>query len=95
MSPFRPGIHLIIKKTQPLIVPCGIAGAHETLPRGRKLPIPGLSPLFLPAGPNTIAVSYGKPLDGALFARMPREEAAPLFDEVKKVQAHAEHLRRK
>ncbi len=95
MTAFRPGIHLIIKKTHAPIVPCGIAGAFETLPRDRHLPIPGLSPLFLPAGPNTIAVTFGKPLDGAQFAKMPREEALTrLFDEVKKVQEHAEHLRR-
>jgi 1-acyl-sn-glycerol-3-phosphate acyltransferase len=96
MQPFRPGIHLIIKKTHAPIVPCGIAGAFEALPRGRKLPIPSHSPLFLPPGKATIAVSVGKPLDGALFAKMPREEAlAHLFEEVKKAQEHAEHLRRK
>jgi len=96
MNPFRPGIHLIIKKSRPPIVPCGIAGAYEALPRSRPLPIPGHSPLFLPAGPNTIAVSFGKPLDGALFGKMPREEASTrLFEEVKKLQEHAEDLRRK
>jgi len=96
MQPFRPGIHLIIKKTHCPIVPCGIAGAHEALPRARKAPIPSLSPLFLPPTGASIAVSVGKPLDGALFAKMPREEAmARLFEEVKKVQEHAERLRRK
>jgi 1-acyl-sn-glycerol-3-phosphate acyltransferase len=96
MKPFRPGIHLIIKKTLAPIVPCGIAGAHETMPRRRHPPIPGMSPLFMPPGHATMAVSLGKPLDGARYAKMPREEAlAQLFVEVKKVQEHAEHLRRR
>jgi len=96
MQSFRPGIHLILKKTRTPIVPCGIAGAFETLPRSRTLPIPGHSPLFLPPGKCTMAVSIGKPLDGARFAAMPREEAlAELFAEVKKQQELAEKLRRR
>jgi 1-acyl-sn-glycerol-3-phosphate acyltransferase len=96
MKPFRPGVHLIIKKTHAPIVPCGVAGAFETLPRSRRIPLPGLSPLFLPPGRATVAVSFGKPLDGGRFAKMTREEAkAELFEEVKKVQERAEHLRRR
>jgi 1-acyl-sn-glycerol-3-phosphate acyltransferase len=96
MKAFRPGIHLIIKKTHAPIVPVGIAGAFEALPRNRHPPIPNHSPLFLPAGRATIAVSVGRPLDGARYAKMSREEAmAHLFEEVKKVQEHAEHLRRR
>lgn len=96
MKPFRPGIHLILKKTHAPVVPCGIAGAYEALPRGRHPPIPGHAPLFLPPGRSTIAVSIGKPLDGARFAKMPREQSlAHLFEEVKKMQEHAEHLRRR
>jgi 1-acyl-sn-glycerol-3-phosphate acyltransferase len=96
MKPFRPGVHLIIKKTHAPIIPCGIAGAYEALPRWRHPPIPGHSPLFLPPGKCTIAVSIGKPLDGGRYAKMPREQAlTELFDEVKKVQEHAERLRRR
>jgi 1-acyl-sn-glycerol-3-phosphate acyltransferase len=96
MQAFRPGVHLIIKKTHAPIVPCGIAGAFEALPRSRHPPVPGHSPLFLPPGNSTIAVSIGKPLDGGRFAKMPREEAlAELFEAVKQVQLHAEHLRRR
>jgi len=96
MKPFRPGIHLIIKKTGAPIVPCGIAGAYEALPRWRHPPIPGHSPLFLPPGNCTIAVEVGKPIDSARFRNMPREEAlAQLFEEVKKVQERAEQLRRR
>ncbi|HEX5270666.1 MAG TPA: lysophospholipid acyltransferase family protein [Gemmataceae bacterium] len=96
MRPFKPGVHLIIKKTMAPIVPCGIAGAHEALPRRREPPIPGHSPLFLPPGNSTIAVAVGKPLDGSRYAKMPREQAlAELFHEVKKEQERAESLRRR
>ncbi len=95
MRAFRPGVHLIIKRTHAPIVPCGVAGAYETLPRARRIPIPGLSPLFLPPGRASVAVSFGKPLDGGRYAKMPREQAlAELFEEVKKVQEQAERLRR-
>jgi 1-acyl-sn-glycerol-3-phosphate acyltransferase len=96
MQPFQPGIHLIIKKTKTPIVPCGIAGAFETLPRSRHPPIPGHSPLFFPPGKCTMAVSIGKPLDGARFAEMSREQAlGKLFEEVKKQQELAEKIRRR
>jgi 1-acyl-sn-glycerol-3-phosphate acyltransferase len=96
MQPFKPGVHLIIKKTMAPVVPCGIAGAHEALPRRREPPIPRHSPLFLPPGDSTLAVAIGKPLDGARYAKMPREAAlAELFGEVKKVQERAERLRRR
>src|SRR5438309_2236264 len=72
------------------------AGRRNVPRTGPALLIPTPSPLFLPPGKATIAVSVGKPLDGALFAKMPREEAlAHLFEEVKKAQEHAEQLRRK
>jgi 1-acyl-sn-glycerol-3-phosphate acyltransferase len=96
MKPFKPGIHLIIKKTLPPIIPVGVAGAHEALPRRRALPIPIPSPLFLPAGKATIAVSIGTPIDGRRYKDMPREQClAELFLAVKEEQERAEHLRRK
>lgn len=96
MKPFRPGVHLLIRKSEAPIVPVGIAGAHETLPRGRRLPIPTLSPLFLPPGKSTIAVWVGEPIDSKRYRQMPREQVLKeLFVEVKKVQERAEKLRRK
>jgi 1-acyl-sn-glycerol-3-phosphate acyltransferase len=96
MQPFKPGVHLIIKKTLAPVVPCGIAGAHEALPRRRDPPIPSHSPLFLPPNECTIAVAIGKPLDGSRYAKMPRDAAlAELFVEVKKMQEQAERLRRR
>jgi 1-acyl-sn-glycerol-3-phosphate acyltransferase len=90
----RPGIHLLIKRTQTPIVPVGIAGAFDAWPRRRRYPVP--APLFLPAGKGTIAVSVGRPLDARRFAELPREAAlAELFAELHKMWQRAEHLRRK
>jgi 1-acyl-sn-glycerol-3-phosphate acyltransferase len=94
LSPLKPGVQLLIKRTQAPIVPMGIAGAFEALPYWRK--IPTLSPLFLPAGKSTIAVWVGRPLDARRFADLPREQlVAELTVELQKAKDQAERLRRK
>ena len=94
MSPLRPGIHLLIKRTEAPVVPVGLAGAYQALPRWRKYP--HLAPLFLPAGEAAMAVVVGRPLDARRLAAMPREQAlAELFTELQKVYQEAERLRRK
>ncbi len=94
MSPLKPGVHLLIKRTQAPIVPVGIAGAYDAWPRWRKYPIP--APVCWPANPGTVAVSIGKPLDAARLAALPREQAlAELFEAIAAVQRRAEALRRK
>ena len=96
MGEFKPGVLLLIRKTRPPVIPVGVAGVFEALPRTRKPPIPTPSPLFLPAGPSTISVSVGRPLDGGRLAEMPREKAlGELEGAVKVVQERAERLRRK
>src|SRR5438552_5239233 len=40
MQPLRPGVQLLIKRAQVPIIPVGIAGAFEALPRWRWLPTP-------------------------------------------------------
>lgn len=93
MLPFKPGVQLLIKRARAPILPIGIAGAYDALPRTRNLP--QLSPLFWPAGPGSVAVSIGRPLDGNRFAELPRERLlTELFAEVKKVADRAEQLRR-
>jgi 1-acyl-sn-glycerol-3-phosphate acyltransferase len=88
----RPGVHLLIKKTKAPIVPVGVAGAYESWPRTRMLPI--LSPVFWPAGKGRMAVSIGKPLDGAALAERPRAEVLQLLHaNLLERKARAEHLR--
>jgi len=61
MHPLKPGILLVIKKTQAPIVPVGVAGAYEAWPPSRPYPIP--APLFAPAPRGAIAVVVGEPLE--------------------------------
>jgi 1-acyl-sn-glycerol-3-phosphate acyltransferase len=94
MSDFRPGIHLLIRRTDCQIVPVGIAGAYETWPVWRPYPIP--SPLFLPATDRTVAVSVGTPVPSAQYRELARQDV--LHDLLKRVRAEkdkAERLRRK
>ncbi len=93
MLPLKPGIHLLIRRTQAPIVPVGIAGSYDAWPRWRAYPIP--APLFWPAGAGTISVSLGKPIDARRFAELPREQALQeLFDKIHAEHQHAEKLRR-
>jgi 1-acyl-sn-glycerol-3-phosphate acyltransferase len=93
MHPLRPGIHLLIKRTEAPIVPVGIAGAYHAWPIWQK--IPGLAPLFLPATRATLAVSVGRTLDAQRFAKMTREQAlVELFDELQRSAQRAERLQR-
>lgn len=94
ITELKPGILLLLRRVQAPIVPVGIAGAHAAWPRSQLLPIP--APLFLPATERTVAVSVGRPLNGAHYAAMPRKEAlAELFHALQLEQEKAERLRRK
>jgi 1-acyl-sn-glycerol-3-phosphate acyltransferase len=92
LQPLRPGIHLILKRTQSPIVPVGIAGAFDALPHWRS--VPRLAPLFWPGCRATIAVSIGKPIPSQPIAAMPREQAlVELFGVLETVWRRAEKLR--
>ncbi len=94
MQPLKPGVALLIKRAMPPIIPIGIAGAYDALPRGQTLP--NFSPIFMPRTGGDMAVSVGKPLDGKRFAAMPRDEMLQtLADEIQKQKQRAERLRRK
>ncbi len=95
MLPLKPGVHLLIKKAaEAPIVPVGIAGAYDALPRWRGTPL--FSPLFLPTTKGAIAMVMGEPLDSRKYAAMPREDALrELHAKIKEVQEKAEKLRRK
>jgi 1-acyl-sn-glycerol-3-phosphate acyltransferase len=94
MKDLKPGIQLLLKRTEAPVLPVGIAGAYDAWPRQQKLPLP--SPLFWPATPRTMAVSVGRPLDSRRLAQLPREQVlAELTHEIHAVVARAEKLRRK
>jgi 1-acyl-sn-glycerol-3-phosphate acyltransferase len=94
IQPFKPGIQLLIKRTHCPIVPVGVAGAFDALPRTRNWPL--LSPLFMPATRGAIGVAVGKPLDSERYAAMPREQMLEeLQNELKKVHCEAERIQRK
>lgn len=94
MLPLKPGIHLLIKRTQAPIIPVGIAGAFAAWPRSR--PLPTLAPLALPPVPGTISVSLGAALDSRRYGELPREQALQeLFDKIHAEQVRAEKLRRR
>ena len=92
IHPPRPGVALLIKKSQAPVVPVGIAGAYQAWPRHRRFPIP--APLFLPAQRGRIAVSIGRPLDGRRLAQLPRQQLlAELFQELQNAHERALRLR--
>lgn len=90
----KPGILLLIKRMEAPIVPIGMVGAFDALPRTRHWP--KLSPFFLPPNAAAIAVSVGKPIPAAYFRDMPRAKALmELEEELKRAKERAEKLRRK
>jgi 1-acyl-sn-glycerol-3-phosphate acyltransferase len=94
MVALKPGIHLIIKRTQAAIVPVGIAGAYDAFPRSQAMPTP--APLFWPAVRGTIAVAIGEPEEARRYAELPREQAlTELAVKIDAVRSRAEALRRK
>jgi 1-acyl-sn-glycerol-3-phosphate acyltransferase len=94
MNPLKPGIQLLIKRTQAPIVPVGIAGAFDAFPRSRRFP--RFSPLFMPAGRGTMAVSVGAPLDARHYLGLPRDKLlVELQQAIQARKDRAEQLRRK
>jgi 1-acyl-sn-glycerol-3-phosphate acyltransferase len=77
LQAFKPGMMLILKKCPVPVLPIGIAGAYESFPLHRKLPI--LSPLFWPANGGELAVSIGPVIDPRTYRGLPRETALQFF----------------
>jgi 1-acyl-sn-glycerol-3-phosphate acyltransferase len=93
VQPLKPGVLLLIKRLEVPIVPIGIAGAFDALPRTRKWP--KLSPFFLPPTGSDIAVSIGKPIPAERYRDMPREQVLiELQGELQHAKERAERLRR-
>jgi 1-acyl-sn-glycerol-3-phosphate acyltransferase len=94
MQPLKPGIHLIIKRVVAPIVPIGIAGAFEAMPRTRKWP--QFSPLFWPRTGTDIAIAIGAPIPSERYQGLPREQVLEdLFRQIRAMQERARGLRRK
>lgn len=94
VQPLKPGIWLLIKRLSVPIVPVGLAGAFDALPRTRHWP--KLSPFFLPPTGADITVSIGKPIPSERYRDMPREQAlAELHAELVRLKECAERLRRR
>jgi 1-acyl-sn-glycerol-3-phosphate acyltransferase len=93
MLPLKPGIHLLIKRTQSWIVPVGIAGAYDVWPRWRPAPVP--APLCQP-GARGIAVVIGEPFPSSALAGLPRDKALEeLAARIDAARLKAESLRRR
>src|SRR4029079_14393039 len=91
-QPLKPRISPRIKRVHCPIVPVGIAGTFAAWSRHAKWPTP--SPLFLPPGPSTIAVSVGKPIDPKRYEGMARDEMlTDLHREIAAQLEEAERLR--
>jgi 1-acyl-sn-glycerol-3-phosphate acyltransferase len=94
LQPLQPGISLLIKRTQAVVVPVGLAGAYHAWPRWQKLPMP--SPLFLPPSERTLAVVVGEPLDARQLIDLPRPQMlGELLAQIQRVQEQAERTRRR
>jgi 1-acyl-sn-glycerol-3-phosphate acyltransferase len=72
LAPLKPGVSLLVRKARCPIVPVGIAGAFAAWPRTRLFM--RFAPPFWNWSKGRIAVSVGKPIDGAKLAELGREE---------------------
>jgi 1-acyl-sn-glycerol-3-phosphate acyltransferase len=94
VQPLKPGVSLLIKRVSCPIVPMGIAGSFAAWSRFMKWPRP--SPLWLPPGPSTLALSVGEPIDPQRYKGMTREAMLEdLHRALVAEKAKAEKLRRK
>jgi len=94
MQDLKPGIQLLIRKSKAIVVPVGIAGAHEALSRDNFWPT--LCPIFMDGNRGSIGISIGAPIDAKVLADLPREDSLKLLqDSINREIIHAEHIRRK
>src|SRR5262245_4944270 len=78
LNTLKHGISLLARKVKAPIVPVGIAGAYETLPRTR--PVPQLAPPWMPWNHARIGLYVSRALDGASLAEKPREEMLQVLE---------------
>lgn len=94
MQDLKPGIQLLIRKSNAIVVPVGIAGAHEALSRDNFWPT--LCPIFMNGNRGSIGISIGAPIDAKVLANLPREDSLKLLQDcINREIINAEHIRRK
>jgi 1-acyl-sn-glycerol-3-phosphate acyltransferase len=94
LGPLQRGIALLIERSGAAVLPVGVAGAFDALPRRRL--IPRLAPVFLPKGRATVAVYFGHAIAPEELATLSRPELLErLRKELETVSTQAEGLRRK
>ena len=94
MQPLKPGVSLIIKRSDCPVVPVGVAGAFEAFPRHRKFP--HFNPLFLSDAGCGLSCVYGPPMHTSDLKKLGREEMLGEIDRrIRECYIKAEALRRK
>jgi len=94
LQPFKPGISLLVKRTDATIVPCAIAGTFAAWPR--KQAFPKTSPLFLPDAGRSIAVHFSEPVPAGFYKKMKRDAIlADLQERIAEQYSKAQELRRR
>lgn len=94
MQDLKPGIQLLIRKSNAIVVPVGIAGAHEALSRDNFWPT--LCPIFMNGNRGSIGISIGAPINAKVLADLPREDSLKLLQDcINREIINAEHIRRK
>lgn len=94
MQDLKPGIQLLIRKSNAIVVPVGIAGAHEALSRDNFWPT--LCPIFMDGNRGSIGISIGAPINAKVLADLPREDSLKLLQDcINREIINAEHIRRK
>jgi len=90
----KAGITLILKKTDAVILPCGVAGAFAVWPRTATRPKP--APPFLADNGGSIGVSFGEPLPPGFYKGMDRDAIlTDLRARITAAHEDAERIRRK
>ena len=79
MGPLKPGVALLIRKVRVPIVPIGVAGCFEMIPRTSR--IWQLAPPFLNCPRARIAIVAGAPIDGNWLGSQSREEILHVLTE--------------
>lgn len=72
VGPFKPGFLALLRRADVPVIPVGIAGAFEAMPRGTPLPRPG-----------KIRIVFGPPLSRETLASFPKSDETGLLEYVR------------